>query len=622
MIKKNEDYVERITFILLNQLMAKTNAQYEGLVELKRTISNFVINRKPIKLLLPAFPCKTNNLDKVLGHQPDMAEYQVLKKFIKTIRDIQSIYPYGVCFYIFSDYHTFSYYINVDFKHHYDYSDGLKKMIDIMNGSDVLKIVNFGDFAEFSGVADVDYFDELKRQYGDAQYEMDFEKLKRQHKKMHSTYLGLKKFMSQDQKYPLAALSYSNRRKRLAEMAKGMMIQGRALDNFLHHHFADCIRLSIHEHPMVGEKYSLYLFDEPSFKTPWHSTLMFDAHLGEFVVDSFVNHSHERSAVVTVTYQGQPWCLLKLHAISNEALACLRRLTITVHQEQFGLVLSTPDPDMPIELLQHRDLTHLAQTFGYVTLRGFHALESTQEFESWYRQGGGVVSWPEGNTQIVRPSLAAKGTSVHWGLVYPLDTMNVNQDKYDYDDYTPDEVVFYCHQTAGGMLHYTSSSSVSRVINSELATLVLNGDEREALRETVLAYSDGVSPRQCTYHYPVIMSCPQTRKDILRWWMETNTGVAIDHLPSHDTELYSSNHYTESKDVITRLHEICRDRRVYHELSLQAGDVVVMNNHATLRAVESIHDEHELWYLQRQPTSVNSPWQPYNAISNHQPGLS
>lgn len=58
MIKKNEDYVERITFILLNQLMAKTNAQYEGLVELKRTISNFVINRKPIKLLLPAFPCK------------------------------------------------------------------------------------------------------------------------------------------------------------------------------------------------------------------------------------------------------------------------------------------------------------------------------------------------------------------------------------------------------------------------------------------------------------------------------------------------------------------------------------------------------------------------------------
>lgn len=84
---------------------------------------------------------------------------------------------------------------------------------------------------------------------------------------MNQTYLGLKKFMNQDQKFVLAPLSYKDRRRRLADIAKGMMVQGKALDNFLQQKFADCIRLSIHEHPMIGKKYSLFLFHERQFKT-------------------------------------------------------------------------------------------------------------------------------------------------------------------------------------------------------------------------------------------------------------------------------------------------------------------------------------------------------------------
>ncbi len=39
--------------------------------------------------------------------------------------------------------------------------------------------------------------------------------------------------MNQDQKFVLAPLSYKDRRRRLADKAKGMMVQGKALDNFL-----------------------------------------------------------------------------------------------------------------------------------------------------------------------------------------------------------------------------------------------------------------------------------------------------------------------------------------------------------------------------------------------------
>lgn len=68
---QQETYVEKISFILLNQLIAQCNASYNGLAHLKSQIRRFVNSQEKIKLLLPAFPCKTNNLDKVLSHTPD-----------------------------------------------------------------------------------------------------------------------------------------------------------------------------------------------------------------------------------------------------------------------------------------------------------------------------------------------------------------------------------------------------------------------------------------------------------------------------------------------------------------------------------------------------------------------
>ena len=64
---QREQCVENISFILLNQLLAQTNASFDGLVKLKNQIRNFVSNESQIQLLLPAlivfliiFPFKLN----------------------------------------------------------------------------------------------------------------------------------------------------------------------------------------------------------------------------------------------------------------------------------------------------------------------------------------------------------------------------------------------------------------------------------------------------------------------------------------------------------------------------------------------------------------------------------
>ncbi|MBF4386611.1 PvcA, partial [Vibrio anguillarum] len=201
---QQQQCVDNIAFILLDQLLAQTDATFTGYQKLKTQIAQCVIENKVITLLLPAFPCKTNNLDKVLGYKPDLGEYRVLQKFVNAIRDIQSVYSPGVMFYIFSDYHTFSDYINVDLEHHYTYSDELRNMVENMNASDCLKIINFEHFSAFDDLNEYQYFNGLKQRFGDAEYERDFARLKQHDNAMHHTYLGLKKFMHQDQKYALA----------------------------------------------------------------------------------------------------------------------------------------------------------------------------------------------------------------------------------------------------------------------------------------------------------------------------------------------------------------------------------------------------------------------------------
>lgn len=71
-------------------------------------IEHFVSKGVTIELCLPAFPCKSSNLDKVGGTTPDHGEYIALSTLHEFVRRVEDVYLPGAILWIISDGHVFS----------------------------------------------------------------------------------------------------------------------------------------------------------------------------------------------------------------------------------------------------------------------------------------------------------------------------------------------------------------------------------------------------------------------------------------------------------------------------------------------------------------------------------
>lgn len=80
----------------------------------------------------------------------------------------------------------------------------------------------------------------------------------------------------------------------------------------------------------------------------------------------------------------------------------------------------------------------------------------------------------------------------------------------------------------------------------------------------------------------------------------------------------SSKSYDCVDELSERLNKICFDSRVLTEIEMDKGDIVLVNNHSTLLSVPATSGKRELWRMQQQPRSVNSPWQPHNMSTLNQ----
>jgi pyoverdine/dityrosine biosynthesis protein Dit1 len=67
-----------------------------------------VVRDERIQMALPAFPCKSPNLRKVGGLNPDMAERVALRTLQRFAQDVRAIYSPGVAIWIISDGHVFA----------------------------------------------------------------------------------------------------------------------------------------------------------------------------------------------------------------------------------------------------------------------------------------------------------------------------------------------------------------------------------------------------------------------------------------------------------------------------------------------------------------------------------
>src|SRR5439155_21946887 len=124
-------------------------------------VKYFVRARRPLHLILPAFPAKSPSRRKTLGPLPDMAEELALQYLQATCDELAALHPAGVRLTICSDGHVFSDLVGVTDDEVTRYSDEIAR---IANRLQLRSIDFFGTADLYEGT---DYSDMRRRLVAD-----------------------------------------------------------------------------------------------------------------------------------------------------------------------------------------------------------------------------------------------------------------------------------------------------------------------------------------------------------------------------------------------------------------------------------------------------------------------
>ncbi len=230
-------------------------------------IDQFVSAELPLVLTLPAFPCKSPNPEKVLGHLPDMGERASLRFLQNLCGEIGKIYSPGARVLICSDGHVFGDLIHVPDTHISEYSDSLREMIEGEGHSSLETFsleYTYGDAS----------FDEKRKILTD-QFAEPVELLRaevRANDNTLSLYRGITRFLVEDTNKAAEYPSKSALQRDCRARAYGVIQRSRAWSDLISKHHPQSVRLSIHPQPCRTPKLGIMLLESASsWVTPWHS---------------------------------------------------------------------------------------------------------------------------------------------------------------------------------------------------------------------------------------------------------------------------------------------------------------------------------------------------------------
>ena len=235
-------------------------------------IADFVRADEPIHLTLPAFPCKSPNQRKVLGHLPDLGELLSLRFLDHLCRQIAQIHEPGARVLICSDGHVFSDLIRVPDNHVDEYSDALQVMID-QDGLEFIDTYSLRDaFPEMT-------YDDRRQRLTD-EFAQSIDSLREEVRADDTTlrlYRGITRFLVEDTD-GTSDLSRAAQQRECRQRAYGVIQRSRAWGELLAHDFPRSVRLSIHPQPCGSAKFGINLLEiTDSWLTPWHSSAVLRA---------------------------------------------------------------------------------------------------------------------------------------------------------------------------------------------------------------------------------------------------------------------------------------------------------------------------------------------------------
>ncbi|KAK2052335.1 pyoverdine/dityrosine biosynthesis protein [Colletotrichum caudatum] len=259
-------------------------------------IRQFETAKKPISLLLPAFPWKSPNPQKTLSKSPDMGEEIGLKRLDHLCKELASVFSYGAQITIVSDGSVYNDLLGYPDEDVFNYGKALRDMayenhlksitfmrlIDVLdlNGSNAMSKDVFLKMAAICR-------SELEKRFLPPDFSIE-EEIKN-HRDTALTYRGFVKGAEDDLRWgPHISqdITSNEDRYRVEAQRVGQRMTERLIvshwtasdQTALFFRFPDSIRISIH--PSTGEsKFSVPLVPQPDCfgLTPWHSCLLVTA---------------------------------------------------------------------------------------------------------------------------------------------------------------------------------------------------------------------------------------------------------------------------------------------------------------------------------------------------------
>ncbi|MEU4746117.1 isocyanide synthase family protein [Actinosynnema sp. NPDC023658] len=229
---------------------------------------------RAIPMLLPAFPAKSPNPDKVLGHLPDLAE-ELSIAFLETLcARIREVYPPGAQLIICSDGRVFNDLVRIPDEHVSAYQQEMANVLDRL-GTEHISLYSLDDV--YPGTEP-----ERMRQKLWADHAPDLDELRAEVRAggpALGLYRGITRFLFEDGKVPGFRGSNTTLQRESRTRAYEVIGRSQAWGNLLAVIHPDAVRLSIHPQPCGHEKFGIFLqdnADDDRWLTPWHAVAVED----------------------------------------------------------------------------------------------------------------------------------------------------------------------------------------------------------------------------------------------------------------------------------------------------------------------------------------------------------
>lgn len=234
---------------------------------------------KPVTFVLPAFPGKSPNPEKVLGHLPDQAEKLSLRFLGDLCATIETYYPPGAKIILCSDGRVFSDVVGMQESHVTAYQLELEKLIEELSLSSVISVFNLDEV--YGELSFSQMRDELMKSYGQS---LDFVKHRvRNGAEVLATadeqeavhlYRGITRFLFEDSIYPGQTKSRNAVQKESRLRAYEVIRRSNAWSELIAERFPEAVRLSIHPHACGSKKLGIRFIGNESWMTPWHGVAL------------------------------------------------------------------------------------------------------------------------------------------------------------------------------------------------------------------------------------------------------------------------------------------------------------------------------------------------------------